>query len=178
MRAIAFHGFGQPAAADDLPLPEPGPGEVLVRVRSASLNGFDLGVLGGHLKDAMEHRFPVVLGKDFAGEVAAVGADTTGLAVGDRVFGVVMHPALGAGSLAEHVVVNAAYGVARLPEGLSADDAAALALAGSAALGAVDAVAPQAWETVLVVGATGGVGGYAVQLAAARGSTVVATRSE
>lgn len=67
MRAMAFTDFGADLEAADLSVPEPGPGEVLVRVLASSVNGFDLGVLGGHLKGMLDYEFPVVLGKDFAG---------------------------------------------------------------------------------------------------------------
>ena len=69
MRAIAINDYGTPATLTELPKPEPGPGEVLVRVRASSINGFDAAVAAGMLKGMMEHRFPVVLGKDFAGTV-------------------------------------------------------------------------------------------------------------
>lgn len=175
MRAVAFPGFGTAPALTDLPVPEPGPGEVLVRVHASSVNGFDLGVLGGHLSGVYEYEFPVVLGKDFAGEVAATGPGVTGVDVGDRVFGVVMRPTLGQGGFAEYVVVGEQYGLSRIPDGLDDLRAAALGLAATAALGAVDAIAPAPGETVLISGATGGVGAYAVQLAASRGATVIAT---
>ncbi|MEU4394301.1 NADP-dependent oxidoreductase [Kribbella sp. NPDC023855] len=175
MHAVAFPAFGAELAATELPVPEPGAGEVLVRLRASSVNGFDLGVLGGYLQGVYEYEFPVVLGKDFAGEVAAIGADVTGLAVGDHVFGVVMRPTLGQGGFAEYVVVDAQYAIAKLPEGLDHARAGALGLAGTAALNAVTAVDPGPGETVLVSGATGGVGSYAVQLAAARGARVIAT---
>lgn len=71
MRAIAFPEFGAAPAARELPVPVPGPGEVLVQVRASSINGFDLGVLGGYLQGRYEYEFPVVLGKDYAGVVAA-----------------------------------------------------------------------------------------------------------
>ncbi|MFF5204438.1 NADP-dependent oxidoreductase [Streptosporangium sp. NPDC000396] len=175
MRAVAFTGFGVAPALTELPTPEPGPGEVLVRVRASSVNGFDLGVLGGVFKEMFEHEFPVVIGKDFSGVVAAVGDGVTTLAVGDDVFGVVMRPTLGQGGFAEYVAVNEAYGIARIPEGLDHGQAGALGLAGTAALNAVDAIAPAEGETVLISGATGGVGAYAIQFAAARGATVIAT---
>jgi NADPH:quinone reductase-like Zn-dependent oxidoreductase len=174
MRAVAFTDFGAAPALTDLPVPEPGPGEVLVRVRASSVNGFDLGVLGGFLKGVYEHEFPVVLGKDFAGVVTAVGEGVTGRAVGDEVFGVVMRPTLGQGGFAEYVAVPE-YGIASIPDGLGHVQAGALGLAGTAALNAVEAVAPAAGETVLISGATGGVGAYAIQLASARGATVIAT---
>jgi NADPH:quinone reductase-like Zn-dependent oxidoreductase len=91
------------------------------------------------------------------------------------VFGVVMRPTLGQGGFAEYVVVPAGYGLARTPEGLDHVRAGALGLAGTAALNAVDAIAPGPGEAVLISGATGGVGAYAIQLAAARGATVIAT---
>ncbi|HEX2313275.1 MAG TPA: NADP-dependent oxidoreductase [Thermomonospora sp.] len=175
MRAIAFPEFGAAPALTELPVPEPGPGEVLVRVRASSVNGFDLGVLGGFLKGAYEYEFPVVLGKDFAGEVAAVGPEVSGLREGDRVFGVVLRPTLGQGGFAEYVAVSARYGLAGIPDGLDDTRAGVLALAGTTALNALDAVAPAPGETVLVSGATGGVGAFAVQLAVARGARVIAT---
>ncbi|HUR07360.1 MAG TPA: NADP-dependent oxidoreductase, partial [Nonomuraea sp.] len=121
------------------------------------------------------YEFPVVLGKDFAGEVAATGAGVTSVNVGDHVFGVVMRPTLGQGGSAEYVVVSEQYGLAHTPAGLGHARAGALGLAGTAALNAVDAIAPEPGETVLISGATGGVGAYAIQLAAARGATVIAT---
>lgn len=95
MRAIAFRDFGDAPALAELQTPDPGPGEVLVRIGAASLNGFDLGVLGGMMRGVLAYDFPVVLGKDFAGEVAALGAGVTDLRVGDAVFGVVMRATLG-----------------------------------------------------------------------------------
>lgn len=103
----------------DVPVPEPGDGEVRVRVLAASVNGFDLAVAGGFLHGAMEHRFPVVLGKDFAGVLDAVGTGVEDYAVGDRVFGVVVKPFLGDGSFAEYVTVPVGVGLARIPDGVS-----------------------------------------------------------
>ena len=93
---------------------------------------------------------------------------------GEVVFGVVIKAALGDGAFGEYVTAPEAY-TARVPAGLDLTVAGALGLAGTAALAAVDAVAPLPGETVLISGATGGVGGFAVQLAAARGAYVVAT---
>ena len=167
MRAFAMTGFDEQPAVTEVPTPEVGPGEVLVRVRASSVNGIDLAVAGGMLKGMMEYRFPVVLGKDFAGEVAATGPGVPRFAAGDPVFGVVMDPTgLDTRALAEFVAV---------PDGLDVTQAGALGLAGAAALQAVEAVAPAAGDAVLVSGATGGVGAFAVQLAAARGAAVIAT---
>jgi len=174
MKAIAIDDFGAPPSLHDLPVPEPGDGEVLVRVRASSMNGFDVAVAGGHLKGMIEHHFPVVLGKDFAGTVETAGPGVQSARPGDTVFGVVIKAALGDGAFGEYVTAPEAY-TARVPAGLDLAVAGALGLAGTAALAAVDAVAPLPGETVLISGATGGVGGFAVQLAAARGAYVVAT---
>jgi NADPH:quinone reductase-like Zn-dependent oxidoreductase len=175
MRAIAIADFAAPPALRDLPTPDPGWGEVLVRVQASSLNGFDVAVAGGGLKGMMEHRFPVVLGRDFAGEVEATGAGAFRFRAGDPVFGVVAKPVLGDGSFCECLTVAEDAGVARIPEGLDRQTAGALGLAGTAALMCVDAVAPAAGEAVLICGATGGVGACAVQLAADCGAEVIAT---
>ena len=175
MRAIVINDFGATPAVTDLPQPKPEAGEVLVRVRASSLNGFDAATAAGMLEGMMEHRFPVVLGKDFAGTVEAVGDQVTSFAAGDQVFGVVMKPFLGDGGLGEYVTVSEAYGLAHIPADLSHADAGALGLAATAALNAVDAAAPAEGQTLLVGGASGGVGAYAVQLAAARGARVIAT---
>jgi NADPH:quinone reductase len=115
MRAVAMTGFDTAPTLTDLDVPEPAEGEVRVRIRAASVNGFDLAVAAGYTKDYMEHRFPLVLGKDFAGEVDAIGAGVTDYAVGDRVFGTVTKPYLGDGSVAEYVTVPTAVGLARCP---------------------------------------------------------------
>jgi NADPH:quinone reductase-like Zn-dependent oxidoreductase len=175
VHAIAIDDFGAAPALRDLPKPEPGPGEVLVRVQASSINGFDLAVAGGRLKGMMEHRFPVVLGKDFAGTVAAAGEGVTRFAVGDPVFGTVMKPQLGDGAFGQYVLVDEGFGITHRPAGLDLAVAGALGLTGTAALTAVNAVDPAAGETVLVSGASGGVGSHAVQLTAARGAEVIAT---
>jgi NADPH:quinone reductase len=175
MRALAMTGFDAAPTLTDLEVPEPADGEIRVRVRAASVNGFDLAVAAGYTRDYMEHRFPLVLGKDFAGEVDALGGDVTGYAVGDRVFGSVTKPYVGDGSFAEYVTVPTTVGLAPLPESISFTDAAALGLAGAAAHGIIDAAALQPDQTMLVVGATGGVGNQVVQLAAAAGARVIAT---
>ena len=176
MRAFVLQDFERQPTVADIPTPEAGPGQVLVRVRAASVNGIDLSIASGRLQGMLEYDFPVVLGKDFAGTVEAVGSGVTGFAAGDRVFGVVSDPSpLSSRSFAEYLAVPAGPNLTRIPEGVDFAAAGVLGLAGTAALQAVDAIAPTAGETVLVSGATGGVGAYAVQLVAARGATVIAT---
>ncbi|MFI5198851.1 MAG: NADP-dependent oxidoreductase [Candidatus Limnocylindrales bacterium] len=175
MRALAILDDGNPAAIRDVAKPEPGPGEVLVRVRAASINGFDIFVANGYLKGMMEHRFPVVIGKDFAGTVEARGEGLTEFAVGDRVFGVVTKAFLGDGSIAEYVTVPVAIGVTRLPDSIDFTTGGALGLASEAALAAADAAKFEAGQVVLIAGATGGVGSQSLELAVRAGALVIAT---
>lgn len=175
MKAFALRSFDSAPEVTEIDVPTPDEGEVRVKVHAASVNGFDLAVANGHLNGAMEHRFPVVLGKDFAGTVDEVGAGVDDYAVGDRVFGVVTKPFLGDGSFAEYVSVPVSVGIAKLPDSVGFADAASLGLAGSAAVDAFDAAAIGEGTTVLIAGATGGVGNQAVQLAVRAGAVVIAT---
>jgi NADPH:quinone reductase-like Zn-dependent oxidoreductase len=176
MKAFATIDFGAPASPVDIPTPEPADGEILIRVAASSVNGFDLAVANGFLRGMMEHRFPVVLGKDFAGTVEALGADVQHFAIGDTVYGVVTKPHLGDGGFGEFLATPAAF-AAKVPEGHDITTFGALGLAGTAAHDAVEAIHPKAGETVLVSGATGGVGIIATQLLEARGVNVIATAS-
>jgi NADPH:quinone reductase-like Zn-dependent oxidoreductase len=175
MRAFVVPSADSEPTVTEVPDPTPGAGEILVRVASSSLNGFDLSVASGRLQGMMEHRFPVVLGKDFAGTVEAVGEGVTRFAPGDAVLGVVTKAHLGDGGFGELLVVSASDFVTAVPEGLDLTTAGALGLAGSAALDTVAAAGVRSGQTVLVSGATGGVGALAVQYAAAAGATVIAT---
>jgi NADPH:quinone reductase-like Zn-dependent oxidoreductase len=175
MRALTLDAVPAAPQVTEVDSPRPQAGEVLVKVESSSVNGFDAATAAGYLQGMMEHQFPLVVGKDFAGTITELGDGVTCFTIGERVFGVVMKPFLGTGSLGEYVTVPVAVGVARIPDGLPTAEAGALGLAGTAALNAIDAVAPAAGETILISGATGGVGAIAVQYAAARGARVIAT---
>ncbi len=175
MRAIAMTDYDSGVALRELPRPEPAPNELLVRVHASSVNRIDVLIAGGVMKGMMEYEFPAVPGRDFAGTVEELGSDASRFEVGDDVFGFLTKPTVHEGAWAEYVTVPEDGFVARKPSGLDFTEAAALPLAGVTALVAVDAVDPQADDTVLVVGADGGVGSYAVQLAAKRGATVIAT---
>lgn len=144
-------------------------------MHAASLNGFDVAVAAGMVRGMMEHRFPVVLGKDFAGTVEQTGEGVSRFAVGDSVFGVVTKPFLGDGSFGEYVVVGDQLGIAHVPAGLDVATAGALGLAGTAAHDAIAALALQPGQVVLVSGATGGVGAISLQYAVAAGAVVIAT---
>ncbi len=174
MRAIAEVEFGGPVTLMVLPTPEVRADEVLIHVRAAGVNPFDWKVADGVLKDEKQHHFPLILGFDAAGVVERVGAGVTRFSEGDEVYGYFSKPMMGQGTYAEYVVVPAAI-VAKKPETVGFAEAAALPMPGLTAMDLVDAVDLGEGETVLIVGATGGVGSYAVQLAARRGARVIAT---
>jgi NADPH:quinone reductase-like Zn-dependent oxidoreductase len=145
-------------------------------VRAASVNGFDVYQASGGLMAMMPHQLPTVIGRDLAGVVGAVGPDRTDVTVGEEVLGFVTStPPLHRGTWAELVAGGPDLVLARKPADLSWEAAAAIPLAASTALDAVDAVDPKPGDTLLVMGATGGVGAFAVQLAVQRGARVIAT---
>jgi len=174
MRAFAVTEPDRPPAVVQIPDPTPGRGEILVRVAASSVNGFDLAVAAGRLKGMMEHRYPVVLGKDFAGTVQEIGGGTSRFTTGQHIFGVVTKPYLGDGGMGELVVVDDNF-ASLVPDLVDLPTAGALGLAGSAAVDAVDAADLKPDQIVLIAGATGGVGSIAVQYAANTGATVIAT---
>ncbi len=174
MRAVGQDSFGGPEVLQvvEAERPEPGPAEVLVRVRAAGVNPTDIwhrasgGLAGG---DA-----PVRLGWDVSGVVEAVGPGVTTIEQGDEVFGLPRHP-LPAGTYAEYVTSPARH-LVRKPAGLSREEAAALPLAGLTAWQAlVDTADVRSGQRVLIHAAAGGVGHLAVQIAKARGAYVVGT---
>jgi NADPH:quinone reductase len=176
MRTVALEAFETGPEVVELPAPVPGPSEVLVRVVASSVNPVDNAIAAGMLKDMVEHRFPIVLGRDFAGVVAAIGVDVSGLAEGDEVFGFVTHanPVVRDGAWAELIAVPEAIGITKVPPLVDLSAAGAAALVGVTAVAAIDALQLSERETILIVGATGGVGSFAVQLAARTGATVIA----
>ena len=177
MRAFAIDQFGATGSVHELPEPVPAEGQVRVRVEAASVNPADVTMNAGAYKDHMEHRFPLVPGLDLGGTVDAVGPGVDALQMGDRVFGVHGKMVVGAGTLAEYAVASAAT-LARRPASVDAAFGAALSLAGVSALQVVDAAALQPGDVVLVIGAAGGIGSTALQLAAAAGARPIAvTRS-
>jgi NADPH:quinone reductase-like Zn-dependent oxidoreductase len=170
MRAFAVQSFGEAASVQDLPVPADD-GAVLVRVRFAGVNPLDSNLLG---RLTASSPYPFVMGIDFAGVAERVPAGEHGLRVGDRIFGM----ARTHGSYAEYTAVAPAASmepVARIPEGVADDQAAALPIPAVTALRTIRLLDVTAGQQVVVMGATGGVGGYAVQMARARGAHVIAT---
>ena len=177
MRAFTLDSFdAAPGLRDDVPTPHPGDTDLLIRVQSSSVNPVDAAIAGGLLRERFEHEFPVVLGRDYAGVVEEVGSGVTRYGVGDEVYGFVTHanPTVHAGSWAELIVLPEDNQVAASPAGEELQEAGAAPLAGITALACVDALAVSEGDTVLVVGATGGVGHFAVQLLAHAGANVIA----
>jgi NADPH:quinone reductase-like Zn-dependent oxidoreductase len=176
MKAYALKAADRPAEVTSLPKPEVGETSIRIAVRAASLNAFDVFQANGFLFGVMEHALPTVVGRDFAGLVEAIGSDVESFAVGDEVFGFIPStPPLKSGAFAEFVAGGSELVLAHTPAGLDVFEAAALPLAGSAALDLLEAIVANPGDVVLIAGATGGVGSFAVQLAAQRGLVVIAT---
>ena len=170
MRAFAVRSFGEPPSVHDLPVPA-ADGAVLIRVRFAGVNPLDNNLLG---RLTAASSYPFVVGIDFAGVAERVPAGNHGLQAGDRVFGM----ARTRGSYAEYTAAGPGATlepVARIPDGVTDDQAAALPIPATTALRTIDLLEVTAGQQVVVMGATGGVGGYAVQIARSRGAHVIAT---
>jgi NADPH2:quinone reductase len=177
MRAFTLDSSDTPPGLrEDLPTPQVGPDQLLVRMQASSVNPVDAFIAAGYLKAMAEHEFPVVLGRDYAGVVEQVGPAVTGYAPGDEVYGWLLHtnPTVHEGSWAELIAVPQGGSVARRPASVDVAQAGAAPLAALTALAASDALELGEGTTVLVVGASGGVGSFAVQLAAHTGATVLA----
>jgi NADPH:quinone reductase len=177
MKAITLNELGTaPAARDDLPTPTPGPREVLVRVQASSVNPVDNSIAAGMLKDMVEHEFPIILGRDYAGVVEQVGSEVTRYAVGAEVFGFLVHanPTVHDGTWADLITVSEDASITHVPAGVDVAIVGAAPLAAVTATTAIEALDLSEGDTVLVAGATGGVGSLAAQLAAQAGATVLA----
>ena len=175
MRAITLESFDSSPELHEVATPQIAPNEVLVRVHASSINGFDVAVAAGMLQGMMEYQFPVTIGRDLAGVVEQVGSEVSRYRLGEEVFGSLSTPVLHDGTWADYVASPQDTFIAPKPPSLHFLEAGALPVAGVAALISVDTLDPSEGDHVLVVGATGGVGSYAVQLAAKRGARVIAT---
>ena len=175
MKAVRFDNYGGPEVLEvrDVDDPQPGAGEVLVRVKAASINPGEIAIREGYLHERWPATFPSGEGTDFAGTVEALGDGVDGFALGDAVIGWTELRA----SQAELVVAPAAQLTAK-PAPVSWEVAGSLFVAPMAAYACVDAVAPKPGEVVVVSAAAGGVGSVAVQLARRTGATVVGLASE
>lgn len=173
MRAVRYHEYGgvETLVVEEVPDPHPGPGEIRIRVAAAGVNPVDWKVRSGAVREVIPVDLPAIPGRDAAGVVDETGPGVRGVSVGDRVFG------LGGvtGATAELAVLSA---WAPAPGTWTDEQAAGAGLASVTALAGLNALGPLRGHTLLVEGAAGGVGSAAVEIAAARGATVLGTASE
>lgn len=173
MRAVRYHEYGgvETLVVEQAPDPHPGPGEIRVRVAAAGVNPVDWKVRSGAAREVLPVDLPAIPGRDAVGVVDETGEGVRGVSVGDRVFG------LGGvtGATAELAVFSA---WAHAPTTWTDEQAAGAGLASVTALGGLKALGPLQGRTLLVEGASGGVGSAAVEIAVAQGATVIGTASE
>lgn len=171
MQAVMYDHFGDESVLSmrEVPVPQPGSGQVQVRVNVASLNPVDFKLRSGILRIVGRPKRPAITGKDFAGVITALGANVHGYAIGQRVFGSV-DPLGGDGSCAQFVALSTDL-IAPIPESLSDEVAASLPVASGTALEALADIAQlKRGQSVLITGASGAVGASAVQLARSIGA--------
>ncbi len=178
MRAMTYDRFGDNGVLSETrrPRPKVGPGEVLVRVRCASVNPVDWKLMAGGLKDLMDTVFPVVPGWDVAGVVEQTGIDAPEFAVGDEVVAYARKDYVHGGTFAELVTVPV-RALARRPASLSWEQSGGLPLAGLTAYQTLTRLGTGKGSTVLIHNAAGGVGTMGVQIAVALGARVIGTAS-
>jgi NADPH:quinone reductase-like Zn-dependent oxidoreductase len=175
--AVEYDAYGGPEVLKlrRRPAPQPGPSEVLVEVRAASMNPVDWKVRSGMLQEFFPMTFPAITGRDGAGDVVAAGRDADASLVGKRVCFLAQRAV---GTWCQKIALQASLAVP-LPAKLSYEEAAALPLAGiSAWVGMVQTANVKSGMRVLIHAAAGGVGSLAVQIARRRGATVIGTCSE
>ncbi len=168
MKAVVIEHLGEAGSLKEIPRPQPASHEILVRITAAGVNPIDW-----KRRNRPDEKFPFVLGQDFAGLISEIGGRVTKYGRGERIFGISGH-----GAYAEHTLVSEddrEQPIAKIPDGVGDADAAALPTAGLTALAAVEALDVAKGTTLLVLGATGGVGGFAVQIAHDRGARVIGT---
>lgn len=175
MKSIRIHGFNEPAVIDDVSLPSVASDQVLLRVGASSLNPLDIGLMTGWAAQFFPINFPYMLGSDFAGTIEQVGDAVVGFKRGDAV--IVWADPLTGGGLSEYAVVPATNCVP-LPTALTPAEGATIPTAGSTAWHGLFSIGRlNAGETVLIHGAAGGVGMFAVQFAKKAGARILATAS-
>ncbi|MFN3867050.1 MAG: NADP-dependent oxidoreductase [Demequina sp.] len=179
MKALTYDEFGgaDVLAVTDQPKPHAGPDVMVVEVRAAGLNPVDYKIREGGLEGVLDAHFPVAPAWDVSGVVVEAGLDTPEFAPGDEVFAYARTDVVSGGTLAEYVAVPVRT-AARKPASVSHEEAAAVPLAGLTALQSLRRAGVTRGSTVLIHGASGGVGTFAVQIARHLGADVVGTASE
>jgi NADPH2:quinone reductase len=174
MRAVAVNRFGDLPEVVEVTTPTAEPGQVLIKLVAASINPMDAKLASGEWRPAPAV-FPMVLRVDGAGLVETTGEGATRFAPGDKVFGQLFIPPIGAtGTYAEYVAVSAEAPLTRVPDGLDLSLAATAPTAGGTGLSLIDLLDPLEDQVVLLIGAGGGVGTFATQFAVRAGASVIA----
>ncbi len=180
MKAAILNEFGGPEKIkiEKIEIPELKEGDVLIRVKAAGVNPVDAVITKGYYKDKIPHSFPIVLGWDFAGVVEDRGHGARRFAIGDNVYAYVRRPQIKWGSFGQYIVVPDCY-LATKPIKLNWNEAAGIPLAGLTAYQALcDAGNLLEGQRVLIIGASGGVGSFAIQLAKSKGAEVIGVASK
>lgn len=177
MKAVAVNDFKTIPQIMELPEPIVKEGTIKIKLAAAGLNPFDWKMIDGIMEEHMPHVFPLIVGVDGAGIVTETGAGVTRFKTGDKVYGQMLHSPVGEGSYAEYVVVPETAAIAMAPESIPLTDAAAAPTAGMTGIQLLDKAKLQSGQSLLLIGATGGVGSFIIQLANAKGIRVIATVS-
>lgn len=175
-RAYSYTEYGGPDVAqlDDVPVPTPGPSELLIAVRAAAVNPYDVKARSGLYAASPKPDAVVIMGSEASGVVEEIGGDVEGFSVGDEVFG---PAAPGSGGFADYAILTADR-AAKKPAQLSFPDAATLSVAGATAFASVRALGLTSGQALLILGIGGGVGVFAAQIARDGGVFVIGTGSE
>ena len=180
MRAAYYDEFGGPKGVKTgkLELPELKEGEVLIKIKAAGVNPVDAVITKGYYKDMMPHSFPVIPGWDVAGVIEDRGHAARRFDVGDEVYAYARRPEVKWGTFAEYLIIPDSY-LAKRPQSISMEEAAAIPLAGLTAYQALYMAGNLAErQRLLILGSSGGVGSFAIQLAKAKGAEVIGVASK
>lgn len=174
MKAIIINEFGDVSKLKlaEVPKPYAQEGEVLVKIKAAGVNPSDCRVREGRMQSILQHRFPIILGWDCAGIVEEVGYAVSRFQPGDEVYAYARRPLVQHGTYAEYIALPESY-VALKPKSLPFEEAASIPMVGGAALSSLHNKLFEG-ETALIMGAAGGVGSFAIQLAKLMGAKVIA----
>lgn len=179
MRTVIINEFGgiDKLMLVDTPIPQPGEGEVLVQIKAIGINPVDWKIREGKLKERLPHQFPLVLGWDFSGIVVERGHSARRFQEGDEVYAYCRRPVVQHGSYAEYIALPESY-LAHRPKNISFEEAAAIPLATLTAYQSIYSAAHlRPGESLLILGASGGVGSAAVQLGKIKGAKVIGVAS-
>ena len=174
MKALFINSFGGPEVLQYGELPDPilQSGQVLVNVKAVSVNPVDNMIRSGKLKFITGSRFPKILGVDFAGVIQKISDNTLGFKVGDSVYGATNALSRKQQGASSELLAVLAKQIRLIPKGMSFEDAASLPVGSITALSGLNKCLPLEGKSVMVIGATGGVGHFAVQIAKANGAQV------